>query len=72
MKMTGMKLKLTSIAILGASPLICYDHACRIFEKDGVKLVVDSISYDFVRGATVDYVDEMIRSAFQVRSLYPS
>ncbi|XP_020575943.1 iron-sulfur assembly protein IscA-like 2, mitochondrial [Phalaenopsis equestris] len=38
----------------------------RIFAKDGVMLVVDSISYDFVKGATVDYVDELIRSAFQV------
>ncbi|KAH9738217.1 Iron-sulfur assembly protein IscA-like 2 [Citrus sinensis] len=39
----------------------------RIFEKDGVKLVVDNISYDFVKGATVDYVEELIRSAFVVR-----
>ncbi|CAH9145045.1 unnamed protein product [Cuscuta epithymum] len=38
----------------------------RIFEKDGVKLVVDNISLDFVKGATVDYVEELIRSAFQV------
>lgn len=38
----------------------------RVFEKDGVKLVVDNISYDFVKGASVDYVEELIRSAFQV------
>lgn len=38
----------------------------RVFEKDGVKLVVDNISYDFVKGSTVDYVEELIRSAFQV------
>ncbi|XP_068660890.1 iron-sulfur assembly protein IscA-like 2, mitochondrial [Aristolochia californica] len=38
----------------------------RIFEKEGVKLVVDDISYDFVKGATVDYVQELIRSAFVV------
>ncbi|XP_073003770.1 iron-sulfur assembly protein IscA-like 2, mitochondrial [Typha latifolia] len=38
----------------------------RVFEKDGVKLVVDNISYDFVKGATVDYVEELIRSAFLV------
>ncbi|KAK1402301.1 iron-sulfur assembly protein IscA-like 2, mitochondrial [Heracleum sosnowskyi] len=36
----------------------------RIFERDGVKLVVDKISYDFVKGSTVDYVEELIRSAF--------
>ncbi|KAL6133644.1 hypothetical protein ACLB2K_065878 [Fragaria x ananassa] len=35
----------------------------RVFEKE---LVVDNISYDFLKGATVDYVEELIRSAFQV------
>ncbi|XP_078434538.1 iron-sulfur cluster biosynthesis family protein [Wolffia australiana] len=38
----------------------------RVFEKDGVKLIVDNISYDFVKGATVDYTEELIRSAFVV------
>ncbi|GJN24167.1 hypothetical protein PR202_gb11891 [Eleusine coracana subsp. coracana] len=38
----------------------------RVFESDGVKLVVDDISYDFVKGATVDYEEELIRSAFVV------
>uniref|UniRef100_A0ACD5XXC5 Uncharacterized protein n=1 Tax=Avena sativa TaxID=4498 RepID=A0ACD5XXC5_AVESA len=38
----------------------------RIFEKDDVKLVVDNVSYDFVKGSTVDYVEELIRSAFVV------
>nr|AFK44744.1 unknown [Lotus japonicus] len=38
----------------------------RVFEKEGIKLVVDSVSYDFVKGATVDYVEELIRSAFVV------
>ncbi|CAK9327059.1 unnamed protein product [Citrullus colocynthis] len=38
----------------------------RVYEKEGVKLVVDNISYDFVKGATIDYVEELIRSAFVV------
>ncbi|KAF8733096.1 hypothetical protein HU200_015461 [Digitaria exilis] len=38
----------------------------KVFETDGVKLVVDDISYDFVKGATVDYEEELIRSAFVV------
>ncbi|XP_061366742.1 iron-sulfur assembly protein IscA-like 2, mitochondrial [Gastrolobium bilobum] len=38
----------------------------RVFEREGIKLVVDNISYDFVKGATVDYVEELIRSAFVV------
>lgn len=43
-----------------------YPPICRVFEREGVKLVVDNISYDFLKGATVDYVEELIRSAFQV------
>ncbi|GMJ12045.1 hypothetical protein like AT5G03905 [Hibiscus trionum] len=38
----------------------------RVFVREGVKLVIDDISYDFVKGATVDYVEELIRSAFVV------
>ncbi|CAN8297947.1 unnamed protein product [Cochlearia groenlandica] len=38
----------------------------KVFEKNGVKLVVDNVSYDFVKGATVDYVEELIRAAFVV------
>ncbi|TKY61986.1 Iron-sulfur assembly protein IscA 2 [Spatholobus suberectus] len=38
----------------------------RLFERDGIKLVVDNVSYDFVKGATVDYGEELIRSAFVV------
>ena len=28
--------------------------------------MVDNISYDFIKGATVDYVEELIRAAFVV------
>ncbi|KAL1121531.1 hypothetical protein V6Z11_D01G239500 [Gossypium hirsutum] len=41
----------------------------RVFERGGVKLIVDNISYDFVKGATVDYIEELIRSAFLVSHL---
>uniref|UniRef100_A0A0E0LZR8 Uncharacterized protein n=1 Tax=Oryza punctata TaxID=4537 RepID=A0A0E0LZR8_ORYPU len=35
-----------------------------VFEKDGVKFIVGNLSYDFVKGATVDYTEELIQSAF--------
>ncbi|KAB1222570.1 Iron-sulfur assembly protein IscA-like 2, mitochondrial [Morella rubra] len=44
----------------------------RVFERDGVKLVVDNISYDFVKGSTIDYVEELIRSAFVMSQLNPT
>merc|ERR1719333_168346 len=39
------------------------DH---VFERDGASLVVDSVSLAFVRGATVDYSEELIRASFHV------
>ena len=40
----------------------------RIFEAGGVKLVADSMSYEFVRGSKVDYSQELIKSSFEVSS----
>ena len=40
----------------------------RIFERDGVKLVVDEVSLTLLGGAEVDYVEELVGSAFQVRN----
>lgn len=51
-------------------PHFIFFHNDRVFEKEGVKLVVDNVSYDFVKGATVDYVEELIRSAFVVRAFF--
>jgi iron-sulfur cluster assembly accessory protein len=37
-------------------------------ERDGVTLVVDSISLDLVRGAAVDYVENLGGAAFKVEN----
>ncbi|KAI8097415.1 uncharacterized protein BX664DRAFT_292931 [Halteromyces radiatus] len=37
-----------------------------IFEKDGVRVVVDGISLQYLRGSNVDFVEELIGSTFQV------
>lgn len=39
-----------------------------IAETDGVKLVVDDISLDLVRGASVDYVESLGGAAFKVEN----
>ncbi len=41
------------------------DH---IFETDGVQLLIDEISLEFLSGAEVDFVEELIGSSFQVRN----
>jgi iron-sulfur cluster assembly accessory protein len=37
-----------------------------VAERDGVRLVVDSISLDLVRGSAVDYVESLGGAAFRV------
>ncbi len=40
----------------------------RVFEKNGVELVVDEVSLDLLAGAEVDYVNELIGAAFTIRN----
>jgi hypothetical protein len=39
---------------------------CRVFERQGAKIVVDEVSYAFVKGATIDFTEELIRASFSV------
>ncbi|KAF4102505.1 iron-sulfur cluster assembly 2 homolog, mitochondrial [Onychostoma macrolepis] len=38
----------------------------RVFEKNGVGIIVDQDSLEFVKGSTIDFSRELIRSSFQV------
>ena len=40
----------------------------RVFERDGVRLLVDSTSLDLLGGAEVDFVEDLVGAAFQVRN----
>ena len=35
---------------------------------DGVQVVVDEISIDYLRGATIDYVDDLMGSGFKIEN----
>jgi iron-sulfur cluster assembly accessory protein len=37
-----------------------------VFEEQGVKLVIDEVSIDYLKGASVDYVDEIMGSGFKI------
>ncbi len=39
-----------------------------VIEKGGIKVLVDEVSLDYLRGAEIDYGDEMIGAAFAVRN----
>ena len=45
---------------------ITYPLIYRVFEKDGAKVVVDEFSWEFLKGSTVDFEQELIRSAFAI------
>ena len=38
-----------------------------VFQKDGAKVVVDSLSLGFLEGAKVDYQEELIKSSFLIK-----
>ena len=38
----------------------------RVFEQDGVRVVVDEVSFSFLEGATLDFTEDLIRSSFAV------
>ena len=37
-----------------------------MFERDGAKVVVDEMSLDILKGSSIDYSEEIIRSSFRV------
>jgi iron-sulfur cluster insertion protein len=39
-----------------------------VFERDGVRLVVDEVSLDLLGGAEVDFVEDLMGAAFQIRN----
>ena len=38
----------------------------RVFEQEGVKVVVDETSLDLVKGATLDFVEDLVGSYFKM------
>ena len=40
----------------------------RIFVRDGVELIIDEVSLELVKGAEIDFVEDIMGAAFQVRN----
>jgi len=41
------------------------DHS---FSRDGVTVIIDSISLDYLAGSEIDYVDDLIGAAFRIHN----
>jgi len=39
-----------------------------VIERDGATVLIDAVSLDFLRGAEIDYVDELVGAAFKVNN----
>lgn len=39
-----------------------------VFESDGVKTIVDEVSIQYLSGATIDYVDDLMGSGFKIEN----
>lgn len=39
-----------------------------VFERDGVQVVVDDVSLDLLAGAEIDFVEDLMGAAFQIRN----
>ena len=39
-----------------------------VIEREGAVVVIDPVSLDFLKGAEIDFVDEMIGAAFKVKN----
>jgi iron-sulfur cluster assembly accessory protein len=39
-----------------------------VLERDGAVVVIDSMSLDFLRGAEIDFVDDLIGAAFKINN----
>ena len=39
---------------------------CSVFERDGVRVVLDELTLELVHGCTVDYHTELIRAGFRI------
>jgi len=40
----------------------------RVFARDGIELVIDETSLELVKGAEIDFVEDMMGASFQVKN----
>jgi iron-sulfur cluster assembly accessory protein len=51
----------------------CFDDTAAgdddlVISRDGARVLIDSVSLDFLKGAEIDFVEEMIGAAFKINN----
>ncbi|MEA3212165.1 MAG: iron-sulfur cluster assembly protein [Chthoniobacter sp.] len=67
----GLRIFVESGGCAGMQYGMSLDHAeagDELFEKDGVKVIVDPQSLEFLRGSTVDYADDLAGTGFRIQN----
>ena len=39
-----------------------------VLERDGARVLIDSVSVDYLKGSEIDFVDDLIGQSFQIRN----
>ena len=67
-----MRVAVTGGGCSGFQYDFCFDEARTVddlvIEKAGATVLIDPVSLDFLRGAEIDFVDEMIGASFKIRN----
>ena len=67
----ALRIYIKSGGCSGFSYGMALDHAKdtdKVFEQEGVKIVVDEMSGQYLEGAQVDYVDSMMGAGFKIEN----
>lgn len=65
--MSGVACARCVAGVYADAPVVPSPLRARVFEHGGARVAVDPVSFGFLKGATVDYSEELIRASFVVR-----
>ena len=53
---------------LWQSPIVVFPHYETCLHDHNISFLVDSMSYQYLNGATIDYVEDLMEAQFQIKN----